>query len=157
MLETSLCPCGSARSYGACCGRYHLQRQSAPSAELLMRSRYCAYVLRNERYLLATWHASTRPPTLNLNDESQWLGLKVLGSETVAEDEVWVEFVARFKQAGRAQRLKERSRFVKEGGCWYYIDGVIDEAVAGSPPAQKTGRNVPCPCGSGKKHKRCCG
>jgi len=92
-----------------------------------MRSRYSAYVLGLEDYLLATWHHSTRPAALNLGAAPQpkWLGLQVK-AQTDTNDTATVEFVARCKVGGRAQRLHETSRFVREEGCWHYVDGVID-------------------------------
>jgi SEC-C motif-containing protein len=92
-----------------------------------MRSRYTAYVLNNETYLLATWHISTRPESLNLATQpsAQWLGLEVKTHHT-AGDSASVEFVARYRLNGRAVRLHETSRFVREAGCWYYVDGVVD-------------------------------
>ena len=91
-----------------------------------MRSRYTAYVLNNEVYLLATWHASTQPASLNLTEHpTQWLGLEVKKHHTTGAS-ASVEFVARYRINGRAVRLHEISRFVHENGCWYYVDGVID-------------------------------
>ena len=92
-----------------------------------MRSRYTAYVLNNEAYLLATWHTATRPASLNLaaQPSAQWLGLEVKTHHT-AGDSASVEFVARYRINGRAVRLHEISRFVHEAGCWYYVDGVVD-------------------------------
>lgn len=90
-----------------------------------MRSRYCAYTLGLEAYLQATWHASTRPPALDLSDDkdTRWLGLEVRRHETTGDDTAIVEFVARYKIAGRAHRLHETSRFVRADGRWYYLDG----------------------------------
>jgi len=92
-----------------------------------MRSRYSAYVLHLKDYLLATWHASTRPAALNLANGPQpkWLGLEVK-AQAAATDTATVEFVARYRVGGRAQRLHEISRFVREDGRWYYLDGKID-------------------------------
>jgi SEC-C motif-containing protein len=92
-----------------------------------MRSRYCAYVLGLEDYLLATWHASTRPAALNLAAEAKpkWLGLEVK-AHTASEDSATVEFVARCRVGGRAQRMHEVSHFIREDGRWLYLDGVID-------------------------------
>lgn len=126
----ALCPCGRPATYAACCGRFHAGA-IAPDAESLMRSRYTAYVLNNEAYLLATWHASTRPESLNLSTQSltrlpaQWLGLE-LKKHTTAGDSASVDFVARYRANGRAVRLHEISRFVREEGCWYYVDGMVD-------------------------------
>jgi SEC-C motif-containing protein len=89
-----------------------------------MRARYSAYVLKLEDYLLATWHASTRPANLDLSsDAGKWLGLEVKCFEVQSADAATVEFVARYKLAGRAQRLHELSRFVREEGRWFYVDG----------------------------------
>jgi SEC-C motif-containing protein len=95
-----------------------------------MRSRYSAYVNRLEDYLLATWHASTRPAALNLaaGPQPKWLGLEVK-AQTQTDDAASVEFVARYKVGGRAQRLHEISRFVHENGCWYYLDGEVEQSA----------------------------
>ena len=122
---TALCPCGSGNRYDDCCGRYHAGplHLQAPSAEALMRSRYSAFVLARTDYLLATWHPSTRP-TLEANEPGlNWLGLEVRRHTVVDADHATVEFVARSKLAGRAQRLHEISRFVREDGRWFYMDG----------------------------------
>lgn len=119
------CPCGSGRAYAACCGRYH-GGEAAPTPEALMRSRYSAYVLGERDYLLRSWHSSTRPADLELDDGARWLGLKVLHAEGGAEDaEGSVEFVARYKIGGRAYRMEEKSRFVREDGRWVYLDGLL--------------------------------
>ena len=116
------CLCGGA-DYLACCGRYH-NVQPAPDAEALMRSRYSAYVLGLEVYLLATWHPDTRPAELNLEaDKMKWIGLEIKNSVLESADQATVEFVARYKIAGRAQRLHEISRFMRVGGQWFYVDG----------------------------------
>ncbi len=90
-----------------------------------MRSRYSAYVLGLEDYLLATWHPTTRPPSLNLAaaPQTRWLGLEVRRHEPQSADRATVEFVARCRVGGRAQRLHELSRFVLEDGRWFYLDG----------------------------------
>lgn len=118
------CLCGRPVPLAKCCGRY-LAGDPAPDAESLMRSRYTAYVLRDEAYLLATWHPSTRPASLALDADApaKWLGLEVKGHAVRDPDHATVEFVARYKLGGRAHRLHELSRFVREGGLWYYVDG----------------------------------
>lgn len=154
MTPATLCPCGSHLSYEACCARYH-HGIAAPTAESLMRSRYCAYVLKLANYLRDTWHASTRPATLTFNgDEPQWCGLEIRqtsgGSESDQAGEV--EFIAHWLAAdGRTGALHERSCFVRDEGRWYYVDGELFPVIA-----RKAGRNDPCPCGSGKKFKQCC-
>lgn len=91
-----------------------------------MRSRYSAYVLKLADYLLATWHPSTRPSELDLAaDDSKWLGLEVKRHAVQGEDQATVEFVARYRIAGRGHRLHELSRFVREDGRWFYIDGEL--------------------------------
>lgn len=92
-----------------------------------MRSRYSAYVVQAGEYLLRSWHPSTRPPQLDLAAEPapKWLGLKIISVSDGQEmnDTGEVEFVARYKVLGRAVRIHECSRFVREQGCWYYLDG----------------------------------
>lgn len=144
MQPPATCPCGGA-SYAACCGPYIDGAAIAPTAEALMRSRYSAYTLRNEAYLRATWHASTCPADTIVGDDEKlrWLGLEVKsksalrlrqrkaksGTETNSDsaNSDSVEFVARYKTGGRAHRLHELSRFVREpsGGAmrWFYLDG----------------------------------
>lgn len=118
------CPCGGGASLAACCGRYldHFDSTPAPDAERLMRSRYTAFVLGRAGYLLATWHASRRPGSLDPDEGAKWLGLEVRSHRATAEDRAEVEFVARWRVGGRAVRLHERSRFVREQGRWYYVD-----------------------------------
>jgi SEC-C motif domain protein len=121
------CPCGSRMSYERCCERWH-GGEAAQDAEALMRSRYSAFALGLEEYLLATWHASTRPAELTPGAlQRRWLGLKVLRHEPLAEDRAVVAFVARFKAGGRAHELRETSRFVREDGRWLYVDGDVAE------------------------------
>ncbi len=94
-----------------------------------MRSRYCAYVLGLEPYLLATWHASTRPAALHLAEEAgtKWLGLEVKRRQMQEAGHATVEFVARYRVAGRGHRLHEVSRFVCEDGRWFYVDGEVSD------------------------------
>jgi SEC-C motif-containing protein len=122
------CLCGGAWPYLACCGRWHVGEQylCAPDAERLMRSRYSAYVLGLNDYLLDTWHPSTRPASLVPAEPGlRWMGLEVRRSTATGPDHARVEFVARSKRGGRAHRLHEISRFVREGGRWYYVDGEL--------------------------------
>ena len=122
--STGTCPCGDRRPYVACCGPLHAGAP-APDAERLMRSRYCAYVLGDERYLLATWHPSTRPVRLDLDPGIKWLGLDVRRHVQDGPDAATVEFVARCRSGGRGQRMHETSRFVREDGRWQYIGGTL--------------------------------
>jgi SEC-C motif-containing protein len=126
--NSSICPCGSNKPYSSCCARYVDNNESAPTAEALMRSRYTAYTLLREDYLLATWHASTRPSGLGLAEEvpTKWIALEVKRHEQPDADHAIVEFVARYKVNGRAHRLHEVSRFVRENGEWFYVDGEVE-------------------------------
>lgn len=137
---TTPCPCGRASMnapaktnsakaqplpFSTCCGRYldDFANQPAPDAESLMRSRYSAFVLGDLPYLLATWHASTRPADLTLDAAAKWLGLDVRSHCLLDANHAEVEFIARYRDGGRAVRLHERSRFVRESGRWFYVDG----------------------------------
>lgn len=93
-----------------------------------MRSRYCAYILGLDDYLLATWHADTRPASLDNDEAVRWLGLEVKHHRLTGADTATVEFVARYRASGRGHRLHEISRFVREAGRWYYVDGDFPEA-----------------------------
>jgi SEC-C motif-containing protein len=125
------CPCGRLDGQGrelsceACCGRYLDHATPAPDAQSLMRSRYSAFVLERPAYLLATWHASTRPADLKLEPGVKWLGLAVKAHKVIDTDHAEVAFVARSRLGGRGQRLQERSRFLRESGRWFYVDGEL--------------------------------
>jgi SEC-C motif-containing protein len=135
------CPCRAREStptrYRDCCGRWHAglqQGEHAPTPEALMRSRYTAYALAQGRgvappgmlaYLLRTWHPSTAPGDLELGPLI-WTGLEILSHETRGDAGV-VEFVAHHKVNGRAGKLHELSRFVREAGAWLYVDGVVTQ------------------------------
>jgi SEC-C motif domain protein len=125
LLPDSPCPCGSALAYARCCGRWHAGPGAlqAATAEDLMRSRYSAFVGGLLDYLQATWHPSTRPAVLEpLPEGLRWLGLEVRRHVPQDADHALVEFVARSKLGGQARRLHETSRFVREGGRWFYLD-----------------------------------
>lgn len=117
--------------YAQCCGRYldDFDNTPAPDAESLMRSRYTAFVRERADYLLATWHATTRPATLAFDAGVKWLGLDVRSRSVLDADHAEVEFLARQRGSGGvATRLHERSRFVRERDAaqqdrWYYLDG----------------------------------
>jgi SEC-C motif-containing protein len=124
--------------YAACCGRWHsgVLHLQADSALALMRSRYAAYVLDLRDYLVATTHPSTRPIMIEpLPEGVKWLGLEVKRHTVIDDVHAQVEFVARSKLAGRAQRLHEVSRFLREGGRWYYVDDVQVNETNGATSA----------------------
>ncbi len=120
------CPCGSGLPLGECCGRLHDGPAAAATAEQLMRSRYSAFALGRPDYLLASWHPSTRPRSLDLDPAVRWTGLDVLattgGSLLAAEGTV--EFRAHYVRGRAAGAQHEVSRFVREDGRWHYLDGV---------------------------------
>ena len=125
--ENKSCPCGSTRNYQQCCGRLH-EGVLADDASSLMRSRYTAYVLCNEAYLLDTWHMRTRPRHISFDRQQRWLGLKLVEATLTGDAAAEVEFIARFRIGGAtATRLHERSRFVRDAGRWLYVDGDILE------------------------------
>ena len=119
------CPCDSGKALAACCGKIHSGESMAETAEALMRSRYSAFVVGNESYLLESWHPDFRPASVQLNPDQKWLGLKIKSTDAGGVDDTSgiVEFVARYKIASKGFRLHETSRFVREDGRWYYTDG----------------------------------
>lgn len=150
---SSLCPCGSALEYSSCCQQYLEGCQAAPTPAQLMRSRYCAFVMKNADYLIKTWHPCCHSQQLRGDLEkgfarTQWQGLTIFAVDNGRHPaEGFVSFIARFSENNHAGVMIERSRFLKENDQWYYIDGV----------RPTIGRNTRCPCGSGKKFKQCCG
>ncbi len=155
--DLAACPCGSGRAFADCCGPL-IAGAAAPTAEALMRSRYTAHVRGAIDYIVDTHDPATRA-TLDRRAigrwarDSDWLGLTILAVDEAAGV---VEFAARYRADGREQRHHERSRFIRADGRWCYRDGVhVAPPVAAR--AVTVGRNEPCPCGSGKKHKKCCG
>ncbi|MCZ4288152.1 YchJ family protein [Hoeflea alexandrii] len=154
------CPCGSALDLYACCGRFHAG-EPAPTAEALMRSRYAAYALGRLDYIAATC-AGQAAAAFDLKEAersqlgTRWLGLEISGTRKgrAVDDEGTVSFIARYSHNGAGGELRETSRFRRIEGRWLYWDR-LDEAAA--PRAAGVGRNDPCPCGSGKKCKKCCG
>src|SRR4051794_30104393 len=116
------CPCGSLQPYEACCGRFH-GGQPAPSVEALMRSRYSAFVVGDEAYLLETWHPSTRPEGLRLDPAQRWTGLQVVRVDGggIFDSAGVVEFRASYRVGRRNSVLHETSRFVREDDRWFYV------------------------------------
>lgn len=160
MNQETLCPCGSGAAFAQCCGPYLDGSRLPATAEALMRSRYTAYTRMDDKYLLESWHPDTRPDDEHPSDDgdgSVWTGLEVLRSEAGGADDAEgiVEFVARCDINGTPAQLHETSTFQRVDGRWYYVDGEGQTPVRRSQP--KVGRNEPCPCGSNKKYKKCCG
>lgn len=153
------CPCQSGLPFEVCCGPF-LAGTPAPTALALMRSRYTAYARGDVAHLARTLAPEHRAgfdaADVSADMKStQWVGLEILDTEAGGPDDSTgiVEFVARFQAQGQSRALHERSRFRRdEKDGWVYVDGEM--AVQ---PVKKPGRNDPCPCGSGKKFKQCCG
>lgn len=156
------CPCGSDKSLETCCGPYH-DGTPAPTALALMRSRYTAFVLGKGQYLkdtlsegqkaefdVAEFEASA--------DQTKWLGLEIRKTEAGGEEDDTgvVEFIARYKSGGDPVLHHERAIFTRVDGCWVFSDCVMNPKEP-QRRVEKVGRNDPCPCGSGKKYKKCCG
>lgn len=157
------CPCGSGQTYDECCGPIIAKETAAPTAEALMRSRYTAFATGEIQHLHDSLAPGTRgdfnfEETRKWAESSQWLGLEITDTRGGGEndDKGEVEFTAKFKQKSGASSHRERGNFKKVDGLWYYVDGNVmgPETIRKGP---KVGRNEPCPCGSGKKFKKCCG
>ncbi|MGQ4442124.1 YchJ family protein [Streptomyces violaceoruber] len=108
-------------SYEKCCGRFHGGTAAAPTAEALMRSRYCAFVQGDASYLLRTWHPRTRPARLDLDPGMRWTGLEIL--DTADGSAFHTTGTVTFRASYRGGSLHERSRFERVDGAWVYVDG----------------------------------
>ncbi len=153
----SLCPCGSTLEYSSCCQPIHTDPRQASKPEQLMRARFSAHVLKLTDFVVATYHPScnalAEKEAIAQSVDNHWTRLEVVSSESGSnDDEGYVTFNAYLIENSQEICLSERSRFIKEEQQWYYIDGELSEV-----PSAKVGRNDPCPCGSGKKFKKCCG
>ncbi|HEY8720655.1 YchJ family protein [Pengzhenrongella sp.] len=129
-MKTLPCPCQSGQVYAECCEPFHRGAARAATAELLMRSRFSAYAVGDVGYVRRSWHATTRPPDLVLDDDVRWYRLEVLGSSRggVFDTEGTVEFRAHYRANGARGSQHEVSRFVREGGEWLYLDAVLTRA-----------------------------
>lgn len=158
------CPCNSGNSYDDCCGAVIGGRRTAATAEALMRSRYSAFAKKEIDYLKESLHPDHRHDydpvaTRQWAENSEWLNLEVVeakgGSEN--DDEGTVEFIASYRQKGTRLAHHELGNFKRTRGRWYYTDGKLVTPGTVRNESPKVGRNDPCPCGSGKKYKKCCG
>lgn len=177
-----LCPCGSQQPFTQCCQPLLSGAQPAATPEALMRSRYSAHATGHAEYVIATYHSSRCAAEFREDIEQAcrdvcWQSLEIIDTTpassaiTARDQEGWVEFIAHFTEDEQSGSLHERSRFVRENGLWRYIDGTMPTPTTAEPTelaiparnmpvrnsAAQTGRNDPCPCGSGKKFKKCCG
>ncbi len=157
------CYCGRNTEFEKCCAPYIKRKINPPTAEDLMRARYSAYVTGDIDFIEST-HSLERRDAVDVEEtrkwssESEWLGLEIVSTKKggVNDNVGTVEFKATFNQNGITHIHHEISTFKKIEGKWYFDDGeIIPATVVRS--GEKIGRNDPCPCGSGKKYKKCCG
>ena len=158
------CPCGSGLELEACC-LPHIEGSTRPAtAEALMRARYTAHCLGRYEFLTDSTHPGFREDA-SAEDIKQWSSLMSWQSldilETVGggpEDETGeVSFCAHYLVHGMPQELREDAFFRRENGQWFYVEGNVHARKPLRRDSPKVGRNDPCPCGSGKKYKKCCG
>jgi len=158
------CPCGSGKPIDTCCGPIIKGAAKAPTAEALMRARYTAYATGAVDFIVSSCHREEDDGGIDLeatkkwSEESKWLGLRIVRTEKggPTDSKGVVEFVATYEQGGLRDEHHEVGHFVRKDGDWLYETGeIIPTTVVRSAP--KVGRNDPCPCGSGKKYKKCCG
>lgn len=158
----TICPCGSGSPYSECCEQIISGRRKAETAEQLMRARYSAYVNAEMDFIFESTHPEHRQDydhagTKEWAETAEWQGLEIIGaSKGGADDSVGeVEFVARFNEKGDKREHHEAGQFKRKDGRWYFTEGHM---VRPKPlTVTKVGRNDPCTCGSGLKHKKCCG
>jgi SEC-C motif-containing protein len=161
-MSDEICPCGSGKNYVLCCEPIIKKTALADSPETLMRSRYSAYVKKEILWLRDSLEEKQRKDfdekgARQWSEHSKWISLSIVRSKTDEENNTgWVEFSAKYKQDGIVREHHEISEFVRRNGEWQLTEGrmVKPEPVR---KEQTTGRNDPCPCGSGKKYKKCCG
>lgn len=158
------CVCGLGPSTEECCGRYVNAGEAAPTPEALMRARYAAYVLQKIDFIEASHdpdkrHEMDKDGALEWAQSAEWLGLDINATEGGGpdDDEGVVEFVAKYEVQDRVVNHRERAFFKKIKGKWFYHDGDMIKPKPVVREGPKVGRNDPCPCGSGKKYKKCCG
>ena len=158
------CPCGSGVVFAECCEPIIKAERAAETAEQLMRARYTAYTQVEMDFIIQTLHPDKREDNdpdgaRDWAQNSEWHGLEILGCEAggPGDDQGTVEFVATYTYQNEIQNYHEVADFRREDGQWFFVEGQpgVRKPVVRDEP--KVGRNDPCPCGSGKKYKRCCG
>ncbi len=158
------CPCSSGKMYQDCCEPLLSGSRKAETAEELLRARYSAHVKLEMDFVKDTTHPDQvsryEPATAkSWAEKSEWDRLEVVDIEGGAPDDETanIEFVAHFRQKDKLKTHHELAHFKRYEGEWFFYDGqgVVPKQVVRQQP--KVGRNEPCPCGSGKKYKKCCG
>lgn len=158
MTDIQECPCGSGEEFSKCCAPIIDGSVQAPTPERLMRARYSAYATGAIAFLEKSTHSKTRKHfdpegAERWSKDSRWLGLTILAVDSFLPNRAHVNFEARYEdKEGETVFHRERSLFEREGEDWHFVSGGAIPVIS-----QKIGRNEPCPCGSGKKHKKCCG
>lgn len=162
MISSDKCPCGSGKLYVDCCEPIIKGLEKAETAEALMRSRYSAYVKNEFEHVYNSYHPDTKKhfsidAIKEQADEIRWVGLTVNEVEKgqSQDDDGYVTFSAQYQMNGQSHYINEKSHFVRVNGDWLYVNG--ETKFTSTASSQKIGRNEPCPCGSGKKYKKCCG
>lgn len=162
-MSNNNCPCLSGKLYSECCEPIITKQIQAKTPEALMRSRYSAYAKHEISWLRDSLEKSQQKDfdeksVAEWSKNSEWIGIEIKQTKTEEEKNIgWVEFIARFKQGNITRNHHELGEFHRVNGEWFFYDGraVKPETVKKEGP--DTGRNDPCPCGSGKKFKKCCG
>ena len=157
------CYCGNNKSFKECCEPFIKKQKHPATVEELMRSRYSAYVTKDIDYIESTHTVEERDKlsieeTRKWAEDSIWLGLEILKVEKgqPSDDSGKVEFIAKFSQNNLVYEHHELSRFEKRDNQWFYLDGKVSQQTSAVTKEKEVGRNDPCPCGSGKKYKKCC-
>lgn len=157
------CPCGSEKPYAACCEPVVRGERPADTAEALMRARYSAYAKEQVAFILDSTHPAQRDQYTaegirRWARNSEWHGLTILATEKGApeDDAGTVEFVAEYAEKGRRRRHHEIAQFQRHDNAWFFYDGQAPTPETVVRKGPKVGRNAPCPCGSGRKYKKCC-
>jgi SEC-C motif-containing protein len=164
MSDSTSCPCGSGRPYASCCGPLIDGSAPASGPEALMRSRYTAFARQEMPYLASTLHPSQRHDydeagATRWARESDWEGLEIIevSQDPANANRGSVEFRASYRMNGVKHVHHELAEFRRTDGVWYFYDGKMQGAGQFRRETPKVGRNDPCPCGSGRKYKKCCG
>lgn len=158
-----LCPCGSGTAFETCCEPYLLKRSSPPTAQALMRARYTAYAMGAIDYLYKTSGNKVRKEfdaenTRKWSESAEWTGIEFLveNGGGVDDQDATLEFIAHYSVNNAKFEHHERAEFIRKNGEWLFMDGKLFGPDPQRREQPKIGRNDPCPCGSGKKYKKCC-
>ena len=164
MSEIEKCPCGSGKSYAECCEQIIKGERKAATPEELMRSRYTAYAKVEVDHIIDSTHpeqreSNDRNEIKNWAAKSEWKGLTIIATkdDEADKDVGFVEFKADYADHGVNLEHHEVAEFRRVNGEWFFYDGIMVPKAPFVRNAPKIGRNDPCPCGSGKKYKKCCG